>query len=800
MQQQQDELRPAVIPVSGATAYVNNAVGPGTVTFASFQQYPGITTLSTPVPGTAYAIGMANMPQTMPQTMVYNTYQQPQMLQSALPPSVPLQQQPFHFQAQQQAPSQYAQVQPQISSSSLVSLAHNQAFGPAGFPQQVAYMPHQTSVRPNPGPPRLDATPNASNPQAQIAVPPIVIPKETDATAREVPVSPNFSHSTIEKILKINQHLIRILLEYQNNGWTGEPEYKPYQERLQTNLTYLATVADWVLKAPQGATKGQTPPALPEMSPVVYPPRLQHLSATNGTSNKTTITHNDVRSSAQTSPAPVSVPAINIHQGNPIRSPVPSAGMFTNVPVQQDQKTPLQRQEEQLELQRRILQQQHLQSQPQQQHQQHQYPQQRQHQHRAHAQPQIQAHMPQPQVSPQHSRAQHLQSQYVRHQQIPQQYIQQQQHRVTELPSPTPGMGTAPTGGLLGLSLRGSIPPGVLTSAPGPNGLQTSALVPTLATEVQTVITPNVNIHNASVAALPQDESRILPMVPTSLNMNCAQPMSLSNIGDSAASTSPSPCVGGSLSSNPNMFAASTTLPNTEPSGALTTTQVDRRPSESNLGRPTQSGTPTGTNTFEVEPNPALITIAGMKRPIPDSEDLVVTERTGFPPDEIVDREIQTLKSPIVPEVTMAEMQPAEYSEMEPSGAHSSGPFEMGDVSHPVIHEPGSSPESDGPESGTMGPEVPGGEHSLSSSDEVPDIHPRTSHFDTLEGLFANEGSNAETENEHLPADIPEEEKLSHPVDYDENEQQSSSKSAEDVSGSEIGEPQHIADITERED
>ena len=36
---------------------------------------------------------------------------------------------------------------------------------------------------------------------------------------------PQFNHSTIQNILEINSILLKILIEYQNNGWVDQPEY-----------------------------------------------------------------------------------------------------------------------------------------------------------------------------------------------------------------------------------------------------------------------------------------------------------------------------------------------------------------------------------------------------------------------------------------------------------------------------------------------------------------------------------------------------------------------------------------------
>nr|KAJ3421116.1 hypothetical protein HK105_004455 [Polyrhizophydium stewartii] len=57
-------------------------------------------------------------------------------------------------------------------------------------------------------------------------------------------VVPMVNNATIQMVLEINKHLINILVEYQNNGWIGEPEYK-----IET----------------------------PDLSPVEYPAKLAHM-------------------------------------------------------------------------------------------------------------------------------------------------------------------------------------------------------------------------------------------------------------------------------------------------------------------------------------------------------------------------------------------------------------------------------------------------------------------------------------------------------------------------------------------
>jgi hypothetical protein len=63
---------------------------------------------------------------------------------------------------------------------------------------------------------------------------------------------PQFNYSTIQNILEINSVLLKILTEYQNNGWVDQPEFamyftllnSSYHKRLGTNLKFLAATGD----------------------------------------------------------------------------------------------------------------------------------------------------------------------------------------------------------------------------------------------------------------------------------------------------------------------------------------------------------------------------------------------------------------------------------------------------------------------------------------------------------------------------------------------------------------------------
>ncbi|KAI9095891.1 hypothetical protein DFS34DRAFT_594908 [Phlyctochytrium arcticum] len=328
-----------MLPNGGTGGFIKGPVPGGTAPGPNFHQafpgYGGMQPMQGSVPNpSTYAMSMASMPQ----NMMYASFPQQQMMHHAQAGMSVPQPMPGQVTSQQLAQQQHNQKQLAHSQLAQQQLAQQQNFAqqqqmvqhqqqlaqqqmlmqqqvrPHALPhqmgpgqhslgaansqfqhQQYAQMqgmgggpmsapmnairtpaipqPNEMSVQHpgfvSPSASMASAMPRPSNPSSVASSSPIPRPARDPGTATQ------FTHSTIESILKINQHLIKILLDYQNNGWTNEPDYKPYQERLQTNLTYLATVADWVLKAPQRAAVGQSPPSLPNMSPVIYPERLQ---------------------------------------------------------------------------------------------------------------------------------------------------------------------------------------------------------------------------------------------------------------------------------------------------------------------------------------------------------------------------------------------------------------------------------------------------------------------------------------------------------------------------------------------
>ncbi|KAI8591888.1 hypothetical protein BDZ88DRAFT_17881 [Geranomyces variabilis] len=187
-------------------------------------------------------------------------------------------------QAQGQPPTQlYAQMRPTLTQAQPQQ------------PQALIYQHPQQILQPQLQPPPvggLHAFPaQQQQPFQNLAQQPAIIPASADPSlfpnpsGSVSPTAPPFDHATIESILQINQHLIRILLEYQSlDPPVAAIESRQYHERLQANLTYLATVADFVLKPQKAKAAGAPgPPALPNLSPVSYPQTLRDRGVSGGT-------------------------------------------------------------------------------------------------------------------------------------------------------------------------------------------------------------------------------------------------------------------------------------------------------------------------------------------------------------------------------------------------------------------------------------------------------------------------------------------------------------------------------------
>ncbi|OLY82678.1 hypothetical protein AYI68_g3194 [Smittium mucronatum] len=58
---------------------------------------------------------------------------------------------------------------------------------------------------------------------------------------------PTIKPKIMDIVLNINEELINLCKEYQNMGLVGDFEYMIYQRKLQSNLKYMSTVADYYL-------------------------------------------------------------------------------------------------------------------------------------------------------------------------------------------------------------------------------------------------------------------------------------------------------------------------------------------------------------------------------------------------------------------------------------------------------------------------------------------------------------------------------------------------------------------------
>ncbi|ORY53216.1 hypothetical protein BCR33DRAFT_779533 [Rhizoclosmatium globosum] len=81
---------------------------------------------------------------------------------------------------------------------------------------------------------------------------------------------PNLSHTTVEQILTINSHLIKILSHYQNNGWLEEPEYK-----IQAAIKLDVSGDGSRLHGQARSRKTRALMNTPNLAPVGYPEKLR---------------------------------------------------------------------------------------------------------------------------------------------------------------------------------------------------------------------------------------------------------------------------------------------------------------------------------------------------------------------------------------------------------------------------------------------------------------------------------------------------------------------------------------------
>ncbi|KAJ1798476.1 hypothetical protein LPJ59_002476 [Coemansia sp. RSA 2399] len=79
------------------------------------------------------------------------------------------------------------------------------------------------------------------------------------------PYLPRLKTSVIQMVLNINAELIKLCKEYQSNSLMDDPQLVMYQMRLQSNLAYLASVADHYLDPTR---------SMPDLGPLPKPSLL----------------------------------------------------------------------------------------------------------------------------------------------------------------------------------------------------------------------------------------------------------------------------------------------------------------------------------------------------------------------------------------------------------------------------------------------------------------------------------------------------------------------------------------------
>ncbi|KAI9297891.1 hypothetical protein K502DRAFT_346678 [Neoconidiobolus thromboides FSU 785] len=110
-------------------------------------------------------------------------------------------------------------------------------------------------------------------------------------------IVPPLTHSNIQSVLQINEALIALLVDYQNKDWVDDPNFIIYQKRLQTNLTYLASVADHYLNPQNGddTLKHKIPSVPSRGSRKLSPSSLNEVLGYTATSVKAKFSSTDPR-------------------------------------------------------------------------------------------------------------------------------------------------------------------------------------------------------------------------------------------------------------------------------------------------------------------------------------------------------------------------------------------------------------------------------------------------------------------------------------------------------------------------
>ncbi|KAJ1911849.1 hypothetical protein H4219_005808 [Mycoemilia scoparia] len=144
------------------------------------------------------------------------------------------------------------------------------------------------------------------------------------------PYLPKLKTSIIQMVLNINSVLIKLCKEFQNSGLVDDPQYAIYQIRLQSNLVYLAAVADHYLVHPLKLQPSLLDP-IPPLPSTVLPPNVNQ----NCSGETTTLLENGNSSakSTTTSKAPISLSSTNLQSTSTTKSIPNNANIPTNTNI-----------------------------------------------------------------------------------------------------------------------------------------------------------------------------------------------------------------------------------------------------------------------------------------------------------------------------------------------------------------------------------------------------------------------------------------------------------------------------------
>ncbi|KAJ3394687.1 hypothetical protein HDU92_006676, partial [Lobulomyces angularis] len=145
---------------------------------------------------------------------------------------------------------------------------------------------------------------------------------------------PELNSHTLSILLQTNKQIIKILVDYQANGWTNDPEYIQYQKRLAMNLQYLAAVANTSTTKPIAAF-------IPPITPVLIPEKLKNFqqqeslkksNSNNNTTNNGSVTSKNLTEIVESLNPPLMVGNSNNNNATSNKASSNSENVYVPVP------------------------------------------------------------------------------------------------------------------------------------------------------------------------------------------------------------------------------------------------------------------------------------------------------------------------------------------------------------------------------------------------------------------------------------------------------------------------------------